>query len=145
MRKIVGVLMFGLILLSVGVVSAKTMISGIVYNGDYSGVVGGANVSISCAHGEFTNVKKVVSLNDGAYSVSFSESGKDGCNDGDVVSVVAVKDGLSGSSSGVVHNDVVGSWDIAVVNISMVPEFGVVVGMLTMLSAVGIFFVVRKD
>jgi hypothetical protein len=27
----------------------------------------------------------------------------------------------------------------------MVPEFGVVVGMLTILSAVGIFFVVRKD
>lgn len=139
------VLMFGLIVLSFGMVSAKTMISGIIYNEDYEGVVSGANVSISCAHGEFTNVRNAVSMSDGMYSVNFSESGSDGCNDGDVVSVFAIKDGLSGSKSGVVHNDVVGTWDIAVVNVSMVPEFGAVVGVLTMLSAVGLFFVVRKD
>ena len=35
--------------------------------------------------------------------------------------------------------------DLAIVNVPLVPEFGVVVGMLTIFGAMGIFLFVRKN
>jgi hypothetical protein len=34
--------------------------------------------------------------------------------------------------------------DVGIVNVPMVPEFGLVVGLTTMLGALGVFFVVRR-
>jgi hypothetical protein len=34
--------------------------------------------------------------------------------------------------------------DLAIVNVPLVPEFGLIIGMTTILGALGIFFAVRK-
>ena len=77
----------------------------------------------------------------GIYVVSFTSTE---CGINDKVTVNAVKDDVHGSMDGTVADSV--CWyNFAIINVPLVPEFGVVVGMLTMISAIGIFFVVRKD
>ena len=55
----------------------------------------------------------------------------------------ASKESLYGSASGTLTNDE--SFDVLVLDIPLVPEFGVVIGILTVFGAVGIFFFVRKN
>jgi hypothetical protein len=128
--------------LSFGFASADTMIAGKIYNADYTATIDGANVVVSCTNGEVVNVQNTTSLSDGAYAVQFVESA---CDNGDDLTVYAEKGSLTGMQSGIVHDNVIGDWDLAVVNVPLVPEFGVVIGILTMISAVGIFFVVRRE
>ncbi len=145
MKRLFSVLILSLMILSVmGAVSAKTLIAGKIYNADYSDTIAGADVTITCIHNNDTNVKNTTSLSDGAYSVTFDETGTSACNNGDSLTVSAVKGSLYGSKTGDIHDDVFGDWDLAVVNVPLVPEFGIFLGALTVLSAVGIFFFVRR-
>jgi hypothetical protein len=123
-----------------GFVSAKTMIAGKIYNADYSDIVEGADVTITCNG----NVQATTSLSDGAYQVTYNETGTNSCNNGDSLSVYAEKGSLSGSKTGIIHDDVVDDWDVGIVNVPLIPEFGVFVGALTLLSAIGVFFVIRR-
>jgi hypothetical protein len=104
-----------------------------------------ANVEITC-HGDSGDVVKNVSTGAlGFYGAIFSQ---DDCREGDLVSVKAWKNDLSGLEEGFVQYGFEScnlNLDVAFINVPLVPEFGVVVGLLTMISAVGIFFVVRKD
>ena len=138
-------MLVGMFILSMGLVSAKTLIAGKIYNADYSDTVAGANVTVMCDHGGVVSFANTNSSADGSYGVEFSETGFNACNDGDTLTVYAEKGSLTGMESGVINNNVFGDWDLAIVNVPLVPEFGFIVGMLTILSAVGIFFVVRKD
>ena len=149
MNKISSIFLLGILIFSLGAVSAKTMISGKIYNSDFTGTINEANVTISCEHkvGDdiFTNIRNAISLSDGTYSVEYNEAAKNGCDDGDIVTVTAKKNELHGVRSGIVHENVVGTWDVGVVNVPMVPEFGLFIGILTLVSVTGIFFVIRKN
>ena len=144
MKKILSLLVLSLFVLSaIGGVSAKTLIAGKIYNADYSDTIAGADVIVSCARGSVTNVQNITSESDGQYDVTFSWAE---CHEEDIVTVSAIKDGLYGSKTGVVHDVAFGTdWDLAVVNVPLVPEFGVIVGVLTIFGAMVVFFVIRRD
>jgi len=129
------------IISSLSFTSAYTMIAGKIYNGDYSDTFSGANVTATCNG----NVQSMLSNSEGDYSFIYPETGSEGCNAGDSLSVSAVKGDLSGFKEGTIISNVVDGWDLAIVNIPMVPEFGLIVGALTLVSAVGIFFFVRRE
>jgi hypothetical protein len=130
-----------LVLAMVSGVSAKTLIAGKIYNADFSDTISGANVTITCDG----NVRTKESSSDGTYSVTYLETGEDGCDDGDSLTVSAVKGDLYGSQSGTIHNDAFDTWDLAIVNVPLVPEFGLIAGLTAILGSLGIFFFVRKN
>ncbi len=146
MNKAISFVLLGLMVIAMlGAVSAKTVIAGKIYNADYSDTIGAADVTITCVHGEDTNVQITTSLSDGSYGVYYNENGENACDSGDALTVSAVKGDLYGSKTGVVHeNALPDNWDLAVVNVPLVPEFGIAIGAITLLSAVGIFFFVRR-
>lgn len=139
MKMLNSVLILGMFLLSVGFASSLTLISGKIYNSDYSQAVEGAYVEVNCNG----NVQNTTSNAQGDYSFVFSERD---CNDGDEASVLALHpDYGSGSMSGIVENDVFRTWDLAVINVPMTPEFGLIGGMFSLFAGVAIFFFVRRD
>jgi type 1 fimbria pilin len=106
--------------------------------------VSGANVVVDC-HGV---IKNAVSDINGGYSVQYLASE---CDNGDDVSVSASYDSLSGSSDSVAwytENTQIGCLElivnVACADVPLVPEFGIAIGTLTVLCAIGIFFFVRK-
>lgn len=149
MKKLFSLMILGLLVLSIGTVSAYTLIAGKIYDYNYQNTIEGASVIVSCAHntssGIIINTQNTTSLSNGVYFVEFSESVNSGCDGGDIVTVSATKDGLYGSNSGVVHENVVETLDLAIVNVPLVPEFGFFIGALTLLSAVGVFFIIRRE
>jgi len=139
MKKIFSLLILSLFVISTvsAVVCKNTDVAGIIYqNNDINDVVANANVLVSCN----SYSRSTTSLSDGTFNVEFSCSE---CTVGDTTYVYATSGSLYGSNSGIVH-DFGLSVDVAVVPVPLVPEFGLVVGMLTVLSAVGVFFVIRK-
>ena len=137
-------MVLGLLIFSVGIISAETLIAGEIYNADYSATIPGADVTVTCIHGGVPSIKTTTSLEDGDYSVTFTETGTNACDNGDSLTVSATKGGLYGSNTGIIHDNAFGTWDLAIVNVPLVPEFGLLIGSLTILSAVGIFFFVRR-
>ncbi len=141
-----------LVVSSMAVISAiptKTVVAGKVYNADYSDTVSGANVNVTCTHNSSDTIIDTLidtlSLADGSYSVQFTA---DECALGDTIDVYGFKEGFgSGTGDGTkVNIDMSPSIDLAlgVSNIVLIPEFGLVVGTLTILSALGVFFVIRR-
>lgn len=124
----------------------KTLVNGIIYNGHTGEPIEGADISVTCkdnhrARQRDNTITGIKSLEDGTYFVVFDSIH---CDEDDTVIVSATKDGVSGENQGKVHDNVVGSLDVAVVNVPLVPEFGFVIGGLTVLGALGAFFIVRK-
>jgi hypothetical protein len=126
-----------LVLSVVSMVSAKTIVAGKIYNADFSDVVGNASVVVKCN----TEMGNAFSLADGTYAVAFNETE---CNGGETVIVSASKGDLTGSATGDVSDNVVLDLDIAIVNVPLVPEFGMIVGFATVLSAIAVFFMIRR-
>ncbi|MCK5590655.1 MAG: hypothetical protein KAI72_01745 [Candidatus Pacebacteria bacterium] len=150
MRKALMFMVLGLFVISmVSVVSARTIITGTVYNPDLGVKVGDANVTVACTNGDDFNYRYTASASSGSnigdYYVEFNEEGNDACNGGDSVTVIAVKGDLSGVETEIVVDDAIWNLDVAIINIPITPEFGFVLGVMTLVSAVGVFFVVRKD
>ena len=142
MKKAFSLFVLALMLVSViGMVSADTLIAGKIYNSDFTDTVGGADVSVTCQLGSSTNTKTAVSGTDGQYSVVFEDSQ---CNYNYDLTVYASKGDLYGSNSGKITDNAFLDWDLAIVNVPLVPEFGVFAGVLTIISALGVFFIVRK-
>jgi len=118
-----------------------TIVEGDVFY-SLGGVASFAEVVVEC---ETIPVKRSITETcdeNGHYRVVFNDA--DNCNNGAVVSVYAIdKDGLDGLKSGriMLYSEEV---DIELYNGAVVPEFGVIVGLITILGAVGIFFVVRR-
>ena len=151
MNKTFSLVILGLMVISMlGAVSVSasdqgTLIGGTIYtdvnnNGNYDQSVdtpvNGAAVTVVCdGHSVSTT-----SSNGGIYGVSFSVSE---CNLGDLLSVSANKGSLSGSEPGEVTDHIL-NWNVGIVNVPMVPEFGLIVGITTVLGALGMFFVVRR-
>jgi hypothetical protein len=138
MKKIFSLIILSFLVVSLtGAATAMTDIVGVIYNEDYSAVIGGADVTVNCNG----NIETTVSSSDGAYGVEFYNAD---CTTGDTVLVNAIKGDLSGSETGIVHQFGL-TVKVAIVNVPMVPEFGFFVGALAILSGVGIFFFVRRE
>jgi hypothetical protein len=165
------------LVLAIGMVSAcetskcpskVTVVNGIIYQGELTNTIAGANVEVTCSHevttktcewkkvdGHWKNVcvyntamkdfsEKTTSGKNGSYAVSFADNE---CTLGDDVYVVAQKGELTGAEDGSITTKThLGCLkiNIGIVNVPLVPEFGVFAGALTLLSAVGIFFFVRR-
>jgi hypothetical protein len=134
----------GLLLLTtlISVVSAKTIIAGKIYDGanfETANVVADAKVEATCNG----NLLETTSLADGTYSVAYETTA---CPDASLVTVVAEKDGFTSSGTGLVHDyrAVMPEMYLGIVNVPLLPEFGAVIGILTCVSAIGVFFVVRR-
>ncbi len=123
-----------------GVVSAETVIAGKIYNADFTATVAGADVNVTCNG----TVKDTTSLDDGAYSVFYLDESL--CHEGSSLSVHAYKEGVGENTlSGEIHDNYpIVDLNLGVVNVPLVPEFGAVVGVLTVLGALSVFFVVRR-
>jgi hypothetical protein len=119
-----------------------TLVGGTIYYQDISNPVSGADVEVECNG----HTKMTTSGASGGYSVSFAESQ---CQYGDQVTVTAQKADLMGAEDGeITINDLqIGCWnlDVGVVNVPLIPEFGLLIGSLTVISAVALFFIVRKN
>lgn len=125
---------------------AVTMVTGKIYYENNDTSAPGADVTVTCYHGNKTSIKTTTSLNNpkifrGFYKVIFSQKE---CEDGDTVVVSALKGGLTGENSGIVDNTFIKKLDLAIISVPLIPEFGLLVAGLTIFSAVGIFFFVRR-
>jgi hypothetical protein len=154
------------LVLSVGYVSAcdyndhhdcditKTLVEGKIYFADTNKPAGNADVTVTCTHLEDGKdyVKTIKSSNSkwlkGTYLVQFPQSE---CVSGDTVVVSAIKSGKAGSEDGIVEDSIeykikkcFVDIDLALIDVPLVPEFGYFVGVLTIVGALGVFFVVRK-
>ena len=118
----------------VGIVSAATMIGGAVTDG--TDLIGGAYVEVTCDGDKIETETNV----DGYYSVVYAS----GCDVGDDLLVFAQSGDASGNEPGTVSGDVVDGWNVTIMDNVIIPEFGLFMGVLTLLSAVGIFAFVRK-
>jgi hypothetical protein len=126
----------------------KTVISGVVTDQN-NNLIDGAKISIVCNHNGFKDPKSGKSASNGEYSAIYLGGPQQSCNgqcyDGNTVTVTASKNGIKNSNTGIVENGEVS------INVELnsgtppvVPEFGTAVGVLTVLGALGVFFVVRK-
>lgn len=124
-----------------GAVSAQTVIAGKIYNADFSDVVSGATVEVTCNN----HLVNTTSLSDGAYSASYLNAE---CQGNNSLSVHAYKAGVGENTIiGDIHNNYpIPNFDLnlGVVNVPLVPEFGLIAGLTTVLGALGVFFFVRK-
>jgi hypothetical protein len=84
-----------LIVLSLNLITAQTVIAGKIYNDNYSTTVADADVAVTCN----SNTLTTLSLGDGTFAVSF-DTGI--CNEPDAATAKASKEGLTGTSSGTV-------------------------------------------
>lgn len=154
-NKTFGLMITAMLILSMGMISASiqgTLVGGTIYtdvnsNGVYDVAIDtpveGANVDVACTHDGITSHQYDVSQSSGTYGVDFSISQ---CSMNDQLSVVATKNGVSSDPISGSVTDYVIKWDVGIVDVPfpVVPEFGIAVGAMTILSAVGIFFFVRR-
>lgn len=135
-----------LVIASIAAVSAtKTVVAGKIYdspNFETAKAVTNANVNVTCNQ----SLQTTKSLNDGTYSVVFNDTAD--CPNGSEVTVVAELNGVTSDpdkGKGIIHDyTTIADIYLGVVNIALIPEFGLFVGGLTILAAVGIFFFVRR-
>lgn len=127
----------------------QTLIKGEVTYADSGEEAGKAYVEVTCLHDgtEYTRITSTHKYGSwkGWYFVYFPQSQ---CVAGDEVIVKATKGDLTGSMEGLVEDFISGKCfdlDLARIDIPLVPEFGGVIVMLTALSALGIFFTVRRS
>lgn len=139
MKKILFLSVLALVLVS-ALVSAETLIGGRIYDASNNQSIANANVTVSCTHNSEVNLMSTLSNLQGKYNVVYQA---EDCSQGDALQVSAVKNELSGSTSGTVNGEI-GFWDVAVVDVPLIPEFGVVVGIITVIGALSVFFVVRR-
>lgn len=125
----------------------KTLVSGRIFMADTNVSVPNANITVECDHNGKIITKTTTSDSKGKYKVIFNQKGKSACNDGDIVTVTAEKDGNTGSETGEVVD---GKWkfkhyDVAFINVPLVPEFGITLAIITVMGALGAFFVIRRQ
>lgn len=115
-------------------VSPTTDVTGVVTHN--SAAVQGANVTVTC-NGHNGND---TTDSTGTYLVVFSATD---CPHGETASVTAQKGGLSGSNSGPV-NGVTNKLNVAVVDVSVVPEYGMIGLTGAAVIGGGAFLAVRR-
>jgi hypothetical protein len=141
------------VVLSLGFVSASlpicstietTYVGGTITDQNSGNPISGASVDVTCNG----HLKSTISDSIGGYSVEYLASE---CDNGDNVSVSASHDGLNGNNENVswyTQDTQIGCLrmivNVGCANVPLIPEFGAMVGALTVLSAIGVFFFVRR-
>jgi hypothetical protein len=156
MKNIFNLFMLSAMLVLVsGVVSANeivgactaedTIVGGTIYYDVIENGISGATVEVICSHGGTDYTQYATSLGDGSYSVAFLCNE---CDYDDDILVNAHKDALTGTEEGVVDMSYPlpcgVTLNVGVVHVPLVPEFGLIAGMATILGALGMVFLVRK-
>jgi len=145
MKKILVLVILGLMILSVSLVSAVdvTTITGTVFNEETSEVVPGATVTAICTHeGTPYESEEYESDDFGVYFINFDKAE---CDLGDEFVVSAHTENLAGESDvGTVDKILIEGWNFGIVDVSVIPEFGLFIGALTLVACIGIFFFVRR-
>lgn len=136
-----------LLVVSMAMVSAvtcddKTLIAGKIYNSanfETADAVPDATVYVTCNSIQ----KNTTSLIDGTYSVEYAPG--EGCCF-TKASAYAEKGGVTSNTMTADVQDYTQNFDLylGVINIALIPEFGFFIGGLTLLSAIGVFFLVRR-
>ncbi len=120
----------------------KTIVTGKVYYGSPENPVVNADVLIKCKHNGITTRKKAQTDSKGEYFQIYLQ---EECSKGDKVYVKATSpNGISGENIGEIGDTESKRIDIGIIDVPLVPEFGVLIGGLTILGALGVFFLVRK-
>lgn len=141
MKKLLSLVCLSLVLFSLSSVSAaSTLIAGKVYNYDFSETVANANVTVDCNG----NIQPATSGSDGSYGVVYNDSV---CTLNDKVTIEAFHKDYGYNKIDINVDLDIPSIDLSIGmgNVPLVPEFGFFVGILTIVSALGIFFVVRRE
>lgn len=141
-------------ILLIGAVSARTMVLGVTYDGtkNYSLdkeliPIPNANVVVTCTEGDRISNRTTISDDEGVYNVDFPSSE---CNENDILQISAEGSGLKGLVIEEVHDSSTSNstidigMDYGVGFVPLVPEFGMIVGIATVLGAVSVFFVIRR-
>jgi len=132
--------------------SSKTLVTGTIYkmiDGDPTVKVPGANVSVICDGVEKNTTSLSGNGKDGVYFVIYNAS-EEACLDGSFVEVTAKKDGLTGYNNGTIIGGVIVCEEGCDINLGevdvwlVIPEFGLIAGLVTILGAVAVFFYVRR-
>lgn len=141
MKKLLCLMILGLFVISmISVVSAmvvppkNVIVGGTIFNKDYS-VVSGTEVKVECN----TFSQTVTTSSEGEYGVEFDGS-ETPCFVGDIVTVTATEYGVSKTDD---VTDFPLTVNLVIINVT-VPEFGLIMGALTLMGCIGIFFFVRK-
>ena len=116
-----------------------TFIYGKVYYQNSEEGVNDATVDLVCHEKEKNLYKSTMSEGNGKYSVLFDDKH---CKEGDQIDVSVHKEELYGFVEKRVEK--CDSINVAVINVPLVPEFGLFAGVLTIISALGIFFIIRR-
>ena len=112
MNKLSLLVLSVVFVLSIGLISANTLVGGKIYNSDFSEVISGADVSVQCGE----TILNTLSLNDGSYAVVFNTESCYRAND---VLVNSFKGKLSGKENAII-NELLEEKDlIAVANVNL--------------------------
>ncbi len=139
MDKLFKTIMIGLVLIfsTMSVFGEDTVVAGKIYNADFSQTISGATVEVTCAAGE---IQKTISREDGSYNVVFAEGQ---CTTSSVT-VNAYFGDLYGAENSQINEDVIGTMDLAIANVPLVPEFGLITGFITIFGALSYLFIARR-
>jgi hypothetical protein len=99
--------------------------------------VKGATVTVVCD----SNQKTTTTASNGSYRVQYSYKK---CTDGSKATVMATKGSKGGTNSGIVNQDGSAALNVAIVNVSLVPEFGIVTGVSAAILGGATFLVIRR-
>lgn len=130
-----------------GTGNEAVVVGGTVYQSpDITNVISNASIEVTCFHHNASNVLTTISDSSGEYSVTYAIT-ECGCNDN--VQVNAVKGSLTGSQMDSITMCGIQPFpslklDVGIVNVPMIPEFGLIIGLATIAASVGLFFLVRK-
>jgi len=141
MKKLLTILAIFLFSI-VGVFAAdQTLVAGHIYDME-NNPIDNAYVRVTCYHNEIPTIQDTYTLENGAYSVLFSDRD---CTGGDNVEIYAEAEGIgSGTAWGVVNPDKTAELNVSFVNLS-IPEFGLIGGVIGILgSSAGFLFLRRK-
>ena len=139
-----------MVFLAIGVVAADipetttTTIVGKIYNADFSDTISNATVIVTCDGNNETTMSDVL----GSYGVSYSDAD---CPVNSTLLVYAEKGNLSGMAGGDVNdaNNLGIDVNLGVVNVPidvpLVPEFGLILGSLTIVGSIVVFFIIRRQ
>jgi len=115
----------------------KTVVGGIIWNSEYTNTVEGAEVTIICN----SINKTTTSTNNGTYAVHYDTNN---CTLGDTVYVTAIKGNLTGSTTATVNDYEFLTVYLAIADVLLTPEFGIITGIITIFASITIFFYTRR-
>lgn len=128
---------------AMAVLTQVGIVEGVISGPDDNAVVG-ANITVVCHNAGGDQTKNTTTDGDGFYIVEYTNYQ---CVAGDKVNVTASKDGQSGTREGEMEDEgTVGRvhLDVAIINIPMVPEFGLITGGLALMTSAGSLFFLRR-